>query len=88
MDEMKKMVLLGFLILFLAIIALWGCATVPKGPLQTDEVRLTDLRIIELGDKGKKEKFYRAIIKYQRGERIKPEDIYLVCTTWYWDKKT
>ncbi len=85
---MKKMVLLDFLILFLAIITLWGCATLPKGPLKTDEVRLTDLRIIDLGDKDKKENYYRAIIKYQRGERIKPEDIYLICTTRYSYRQT
>lgn len=74
------------LIVILLVFPILGCATIPKGPLKSDEVRLTDLTIIETGDKGKGVKFYKAIIKYQHGEKISSEDIVLSCTTltWYW----
>lgn len=75
------------IILFFAILALLGCTTTPKGPLQPDEVRLTKLRIVETTT-GITRKNYKAIIEYQRGEGIKPDDIRLACTTWYWDTRS
>lgn len=69
--------------LFVSLIL--GCATIPIGPLQINEVRLTKLSIIEKGGKGGKGKYYNAITEYQQGERIKPDDIKLTCTTWYWE---
>jgi hypothetical protein len=71
----------------LLVLLMWGCATIPKGPLKPDEVRLTDLQIIETGDSGNG-KFYQAIVRYQHGERIGPDDIRLACTTWNWSWKT
>lgn len=73
--------------LFLALVLLAGCATTPKGPLQPDEVRLTKAKIIETTTGGTR-KNYRAIIEYQHGEKIKPDDIRLSCTTWYWDNRS
>jgi hypothetical protein len=85
-DEMKRMICGGWIILFFVISALSGCVTTPKGPLQPDEVRLIKLKIVETTT-GKKHsaKNYKAIIEYQHGMRIKPDDIRLACTTWYWD---
>lgn len=82
MSTRQRIILSG--LIFLAITTLLGCATIPKGPLQPDEVRLTKARIIETTTVGTRQN-YRAVIEYQRGERIKPNDIRLVCTTWYWD---
>lgn len=84
---MKKFVFLGCLILFSTQIALLGCATVPKGPLQPDEVRVTKVKIIETERKAGVGK-YKAIIEYRHGEEVTPEDIYLACTTWHYQIKT
>ena len=71
-----------FILLLLAFFV-FGCATIPKGPLQPAEVRLTALKIIETGNK-EEGKLYKAIIQYQRGGRIAPADIRSACTTWTW----
>src|SRR5208337_5491729 len=76
------------LIPFLFVVFIFGCATVAKGPLKPDEVRLIDLKIIETGDKGGNGKLYKAIVSYQHGDKIKPEDIRSACTTWTWLWKT
>lgn len=73
---------------FLFVVFILGCATVPRGPLKPDEVRLIDLKIIETGDKSGNVKLYKAIIAYQHGEKIGPGDIKSVCTTWIWLWKT
>lgn len=79
---MKRMICGGWIILFFVISVLSGCAKTPTGPLQTDEVRLINLKIVETTTGTPKG--YKAIIEYQHGERIKPDDIRLACTTWYW----
>lgn len=84
---MKRMIYGGWIILFFIISALSGCATSPTGPLQPDEVRLIKLKIVETTT-GITRKNYKAIIEYQHGERIKPDDIRLACTTWYWDTRS
>jgi hypothetical protein len=76
------------LILFLFVAFIFGCATVPKGPLKPDEVRLIDLKIVETGDKGGDGKLYQAIIGYRHGEKTGSGDIKSVCTTWTWLWKT
>jgi hypothetical protein len=76
------------LILLLFVFFIFGCATVPKGPLKPDEVRLIDLKIIETGDKSGDVMLYKAIIGYQHGEKIKPENIRSACSTWTWLWKT
>ena len=81
------MMILVFLIPLLASLLLEGCVTVPKGPLQPDEVRLTKAIIIETTTDATR-KNYNAIIEYQHGEKIKPEDIRMACTTWYWDNRS
>jgi len=75
------------LILLLFVFFILGCATIPKGPLKSDEVRLIDLKIIEIGDKGVDGKLYKAIIGYQHGEKTGPGDIKSACTTliWLWE---
>ncbi|OGP53637.1 MAG: hypothetical protein A2Y65_04800 [Deltaproteobacteria bacterium RBG_13_52_11] len=80
--RMKKI----FMVILLVFLFL-GCATIPQGPLKSDEVRLTDLKIIETGDSGNG-KLYKAIVRYQHGEKIRPEDIRAACTTWDWSWKT
>jgi hypothetical protein len=78
--HMRRIFILPLLVFFM-----FGCATIPKGPLRPDEVRLTALKIIETGntEEGKR---YKAIIQYQRGGRIAPADIESACTTltWFW----
>jgi hypothetical protein len=73
---------------FLFVFFIFGCATIPKGPLKPDEVRLIDLKIIETGDKTGHGKFYKAIVGYRHGEKVKPENIRSACTTWTWLWKT
>ena len=73
---------------FLFVLFMFGCATVSKGPLQPDEVRLVDIKIVETGDKGADGKFYKASIGYRHGEKAGPRDIKTVCTTWTWLWKT
>jgi len=70
------------LILLLFIFFILGCATIPKGPLKPDEVRLVDLKIIETGEKNRDGKLYKAIIGYQYGEKAGPGTIKSACTTW------
>ncbi len=71
-------------ILLIFVLFIFGCATIPKGPLKPDEVRLTDLKIIMTGEKGRDGKLYKAIIRYKHGEKTGPEDIKSACTTWTW----
>jgi hypothetical protein len=68
----------------LFVFFIFGCATILKAPLKPDEVRLTDLKIIETGEKSRDGKLYKAIIGYQHGEKTGPGDIESVCTTWTW----
>jgi hypothetical protein len=75
-------------ITILLVFFIFGCATILKSPLKPDEVRLTDLKIIETGDKGGNGKLYKAIVSYQHGEKIKPEDIRSACNTLTWLWKT
>jgi hypothetical protein len=75
----KKVVLL-----LLFVFYIFGCATIPKGPLKPDEVRLIDLKIVETGDNMGKGKFYKAIIRYQHGEKTGPGEITSACTSWSW----
>jgi len=84
---MNGVMILSFLIPLLASLLLEGCVTVPKGPLQPDEVRLTKAKIIETTT-GATRKYYKAIIDYQHGEKIKPDDIKFSCTTWYWNNRS
>jgi len=72
------------LILLLYVFFILGCATIPRGPLKPDEVRLVDLKIIETGEKSRDGKLYKAIIGYQHGEKTGPGDIKSACTTWTW----
>lgn len=72
------------LILLLFVFFILGCATIPKGPLKSDEVRLVDLKIIETGEKSINGKLYKAIIGYQHGEKAGAGDIKSACTTWTW----
>jgi hypothetical protein len=72
------------LILLLFVFFILGCATTPKGPLKPDEVRLVDLKIIETGEKSRNGKLYKAIIRYQHGEKAGAGDIKSACTTWTW----
>jgi hypothetical protein len=72
------------LIPLLFVFFIFGCATILKGPLKPDEVRLTDLKIIETGEKSREGKHYKAIIGYQHGEKTGPGDIKSACTTWTW----
>jgi hypothetical protein len=72
------------LILLLFFFFIFGCTTIPKGPLKPDEVRLTDLKIVETGDKMGNGKLYKAIIGYQHGEKTGPGDITSACTSWSW----
>jgi hypothetical protein len=78
---MRRIFILSLLLFFV-----FGCATIPKGQLRSDEVRLTALTIIETGNK-EEGKFYKAIIQYQRGGRIAPADVRSACTTltWFWN---
>jgi len=75
-------------IAILLVFFFFACATILKGPLKPDEVRLTELKIIETGDKGGGGKLYKAMVSYQHGEKIKPGDITSACTTWTWLWKT
>jgi hypothetical protein len=72
------------ILLLLFVFYIFGCTTIPKGPLKRDEVRLTDLKIIETGDNIGNGKFYKAIINYQRGEKTGPGNITSACTSWSW----
>jgi hypothetical protein len=76
------------IILLLFVFFIFGCATIPRGPLKPDEVRLVDLRIVEIGSKVGDSKLYKAIIGYQHGEKTGPGDIKSACTTWTWLWKT
>jgi hypothetical protein len=76
------------LILLLFVFFILGCATIPKGPLKSDEVRLVDLKIIETGEKSINGKLYKAIIGYQHGEKTGPGYIKAACTTWTWRWET
>ena len=71
-------------ILLMFVLFSFGCATIPKGPLKPDEVRLTNLKIIETGEKSRGGKLYRAVIGYKHGEKTGSGDIKSACTTWTW----
>ncbi len=75
------------IILLIFVLFIFGCATIPKGPLKPDEVRLVDLKIIETGEKSRDGKLYKAIIGYQHGQKAGPGDIKSACTTlaWLWE---
>lgn len=74
---------LSMVILF--VFLMLGCATIPQSPVQPDEVRLTDLKIIKTGvHSGGHGSSYKAIIRYQYGEKIVPGNITSACTTWIW----
>ena len=75
-----------FFILSLLIFFMFGCATIPKSPLRSDEVRLTAIEIIETGNKDGG-KLYKALIQYRHGGQVGPAAITSVCTTrsWFWD---
>ncbi len=66
------------------VLFIFGCATIPKGPLKQDEVRLTSLKIIETGEKSRDGKLYKAVIGYKHGEKTGSGDIKSACTTWTW----
>ena len=76
---MRKVSILLPLVFFI-----FACATIPKGPLKPDEVRLVGLKIIETGEKSINGKLYKAIIGYQHGEKTGAGDIKSACTTWTW----
>ncbi len=67
---MKKNLI--FAVLLSLIIA---CSTIPKGPLQPDELRLVSLTLTEIGPRKEGGKNYKATIEYQKGERVRPEEI-------------
>jgi hypothetical protein len=71
-------------ILIVFVLFFFGCSTIRKGPLKPEEVRLTDLKIIETGKKGSDGKLYKAIIDYKHGEKTDPRDIKSACITWVW----
>jgi hypothetical protein len=71
-------------VLSLLVFIVFGCATIPKGPLQSDEMRLIALGIAETGNKEGGGKLYKATIQYQHGNRISPAAISSVCTSWNW----
>lgn len=72
-------------IMMLLVFLMLGCATIPQRLVQGDEVRLTDLNIIKTGvQSGERGSTYKAIIRYQHGEKITPRDIASACTTWTW----
>jgi hypothetical protein len=77
--NVKKWTLLLVFVLFF-----FGCSTIPKGPLKPDEVRLTDLKIIETDKKGSVGKLYKAFIGYKHGEKTDLGDIKSACITWTW----
>jgi hypothetical protein len=77
--NVKKRVILLIFVLFI-----FGCETIPKGPLEPDEVRLTNLKIIETGEKSRNGKLYKAIIRYRHEEKTGPGNIKSACTTWTW----
>ena len=75
----------GKLSIMLLVFLLLGCATIPQGPVQPDEVRLVDLKISKTGaQSGGRGSSYKAIIGYQHGEKIVPGNITSACTTWIW----
>ena len=80
---MRKVSILLPLVFFI-----FACATIPKGPLKPDEVRLIDLKIIETGGKAGDGKLYKAIVGYRHGEKTGPGNIKSACTTWTWRWKT
>jgi len=67
---------------------IFGCATILKGSLKPDEVRLVDLKIIETGGKAGDGKLYKAIVGYRHGEKAGPGNIRSACITWTWRWKT
>jgi hypothetical protein len=76
--SMRKIFIPSLIIFFM-----FGCATIPKGPLRSDEVRLTALKIIETDNK-EEGKLYKAFIEYRHGAGVVPAQIASVCTTWSW----
>ena len=87
-NDNVRMIVKKIFIPFLFVLFIFGCVTVPKGPLKPDEVRLTNITIIETGNKGEEGKLYRAIIAYQHGEKTGLEDVKTVCISWSWLWKT
>jgi len=76
------------LILLSCFVFILSCATIPTGSLQSDEVRLTNLKIVETQIESQTKPSYSAVIEYQHGGRIKAKDIASVCTTLFWDVST
>jgi hypothetical protein len=78
------------LILLSCFVFILSCATIPTGPLQSDEVRLTNLKIVETQIESQTKPSYSAsaVIEYQHGGIIKSKDIASVCTTLIWDVTT
>jgi hypothetical protein len=46
----------------------------PKGPFKPDEVRLTNLMITVGGPREEVGKYYKGVIEYQSGEKVRPEE--------------
>ena len=63
-------------LIFVALLSFMvACSTIPKGSLQSDELRLVNLTLTEIGPRKEGGKNYQAMIEYQKGERVKPEEI-------------
>jgi hypothetical protein len=78
-------VILSVSTVILLVYLMLGCATIPSSPLQPDEVRLTDLKIIKTGfHGGERGSTYKVIIRYQHGKKIAPGNITSACTTLTW----
>jgi hypothetical protein len=81
---MKTTHLKKIFILSLLVFVVSGCATMPKGSLRPDEVRLVALDIAQTGGKGEETRPYKATIKYQHGGRVGPAAITSSCATKSW----
>lgn len=76
------------LILLSCFVFILSCATILTGRLQSDEVRLTNLKIVETQIESQTKPSYSEVIEYQHGGIIKSKDIASVCTTLIWDVTT
>lgn len=76
--RMKKVLIWTFL-----LFCTFGCSTIPKGPLMPDEVRLINLTITEIGHREEGGKHYKGVAEYQRGEKVRPEEINETCLTFF-----